>query len=98
MRLGEVNVRPVDLALKSTFADGIVQLLKHPGVAESVGLDARKLQEVRHTVIVGAEHFGVYVFTDGSSLDLCEAKLTEERRFEGEAEEPAQLQLVRFCF
>ena len=63
---------------------------QHPGVAQGVGLDPLEVEELGDALVVAAQQLGVDLRVDGLALDRREAVPREERRLEGEAEQPAQ--------
>lgn len=62
----------------------------HSGVAQGVGLDPLKVEELGDPLVVGAQQLGVHLRLDGLPLDRGEAVPAEEGRLEGEAEQPLQ--------
>ena len=61
---------------------------QHAGVAQGVGLHPLQVQELRDPLVVGAQQLDVDRRVDRLTLDGGEAVAREERRFEGQAEQP----------
>ncbi len=61
---------------------------QHPGVAQGVGLHPLQVQELRDPLVVGAQQLDVHGRVDRLALDGGEAVAREERRLEGQAEQP----------
>src|SRR5918997_3903764 len=67
---------------------------QHPGVAQGVGLDEGKVEELRDALVVGAPHLRVDLGRHRGAGDLDEAVPAEEALLEGEHEHPLQAKLA----
>lgn len=72
-----------------------LQDAQHAGVAQGVGLDPFKVEELRDPLVVGPQELGVDLGGDRLPLDRREAMPSEEVHLEGQAEQPADAQALR---